>query len=134
MWSKERLRFRQGWPRVDYDTIGTMKMSDAVVVLSALAQESRLGIVKYLIERGPEGAPAGQIGEALDLHAATLSFHLGTLRQAGVLVSRRESRSIIYSVDFERLGSLMGYLMQNCCSTRAKARPAARPRVAALAG
>jgi DNA-binding transcriptional ArsR family regulator len=93
-----------------------MKMSDAVEALGALAQENRLGIVRYLIERGPRGAAAGQVREALGLHAATLSFHLTTLRQAGLVVSRRASRSIIYSVDYDRVSALVNYLLQNCCA------------------
>ena len=104
-----------------------MEMSDAVAVLDALAQETRLGIVRYLIRRGPAGVSAGQVAEELGLHAATLSFHLGALRKAGLLVARRESRSIIYSADFERVARLIEYLTENCCSQAApaKARPAA---------
>ncbi|HYC38711.1 MAG TPA: metalloregulator ArsR/SmtB family transcription factor [Usitatibacter sp.] len=92
-----------------------MKMSDAVAVLGALSQESRLEIFRYLIRAGSEGAPAGRIGEHLDMHSATLSFHLNALKQAGLVSARRESRSIIYTASFARMKSLMGYLTQNCC-------------------
>ena len=92
-----------------------MKMSDAVMVLNALAQESRLGILRYLIRCGQSGAAAGQIGERLEVHAATLSFHLSALRQAGLVVARRESRSIIYTANFARMTDLMGFLTENCC-------------------
>jgi ArsR family transcriptional regulator, arsenate/arsenite/antimonite-responsive transcriptional repressor len=92
-----------------------MEMSDAVAVLDALAQETRLSIYRYLIRRGPGGAAAGDVGAELQLHAATLSFHLGALRKAGLVLSRRESRSIIYSADFERMTQLIGYLTDNCC-------------------
>lgn len=92
-----------------------MKMSDAVMVLNALAQESRLAILRYLIRSGTAGAAAGQIGERLEVHAATLSFHLNALRQAGLVVARRESRSIIYTANFERMSALIGYLTENCC-------------------
>ena len=102
-----------------YDIIKTMKMSEALAVLDALAQESRLSIVRYLIRHGPSGAAAGQIGEDLNVHAATLSFHLGELRQAGLVVARRESRSIIYTADFRRMNQLIGYLMENCCTAGA---------------
>lgn len=98
-----------------------MEMSDAVQVLDALAQESRLGIYRFLIGRGPPGAAAGEVAEELQLHAATLSFHLSALRKAGLVLSRRESRSIIYSADFKRMTQLIGYLTENCCSA-----PAAR--------
>jgi DNA-binding transcriptional ArsR family regulator len=92
-----------------------MKMSEAVMVLNALAQESRLAILRYLIRSGQGGAAAGHIGERLEVHSATLSFHLNALRQAGLVVARRESRSIIYTANFPRMSDLVGYLTENCC-------------------
>lgn len=92
-----------------------MKMTDAVAVLDALAQESRLEIFRFLIRVGPEGVPAGRIGEELEVHSATLSFHLHALRRAGLLTSRRESRSIIYAANYSRMSELLAYLMHNCC-------------------
>ncbi len=97
------------------DIIMTMKMMDAVGVLGALAQESRLEIFRYLIRVGPCGASAGRVGDQLALHSATLSFHLNALRHAGLVTSRRESRSIIYTANFARMSDLLAYLMENCC-------------------
>ncbi len=62
-----------------------MEKSDAVVALAALAQDSRLDIFRLLVQAGPEGLAAGLIGERLALPAATLSFHLTQLRQAGLV-------------------------------------------------
>lgn len=107
-----------------YDNIKTMKTSDAVSVLDALAQASRLEIFRFLIRRGAAGASAGSIGEALELHAATLSFHLGALKRARLVVARRESRSIVYTANFGRMGDLMAYLTRNCC--QGEPQPAAR--------
>src|SRR5687767_12510989 len=96
-----------------------MKMTDAVAVLNALAQETRLEIYRFLIRAGRTGAPAGRIGEHLELHAATLSFHLNALKLAGLVSARRESRSIIYTASFVRMRDLLGYLTQNCCQDEA---------------
>jgi DNA-binding transcriptional ArsR family regulator len=104
-----------------------MKMSDAIAVLDALAQESRLQIFRYLIQVGPPGASAGTIGDHLRVHAATLSFHLSALRHAGLVLSRRESRSIIYTANFARMNDLLSYLMQNCC--QGDSRPASAGRL-----
>ena len=93
-----------------------MKMSDAVTVLDALAQESRLEIFRFLVQAGPQGAPAGRIGDQLTVHSATLSFHLNALRQAGLVTSRRESRSIIYTASYARMSELLAYLLANCCA------------------
>jgi ArsR family transcriptional regulator len=97
-----------------------MKKSDAIAALASLAQESRLGIFRLLVQRGPDGLAAGDIGDRLGLPSPTLSFHLHHLRHAGLLKARRESRSIIYSADFKSMASLMAYLTENCCAGRAE--------------
>lgn len=92
-----------------------MNEKQAVKALSALAQETRLRIFRHLVERGPDGTPAGEIGEALGVAPATLSFHLKELEGGGLLTSRRDSRKIIYSANFDGMGSLLEYLMEDCC-------------------
>ena len=92
-----------------------MDKQQAIAVLSALAQDTRLDIFRYLIVAGSQGVAAGQIGEHLNVPWATLSFHLKTLQQAGLLARKRESRSIIYSANFTTMEALMAYLMENCC-------------------
>jgi DNA-binding transcriptional ArsR family regulator len=92
-----------------------MEKTDAVAALAALAQESRLDIFRLLIQAGPEGLPAGQIGERLVLPAATLSFHLTQLRQAGLIAFRRDGRSLIYTAAYPAMNALMAYLTENCC-------------------
>ena len=92
-----------------------MEHKDAVGALAALAQDTRLDIFRLLVEVGPEGLPAGQIGKRLGLPLATLSFHLSTLRQAGLVEFRRESRSLIYRSNFAAMNDLLAYLTENCC-------------------
>src|SRR5271170_2695697 len=53
----------------------TMKKSAVIGALGALAQETRLDIFRLLVEKGPEGMPAGAIGERLGQPSPTLSFH-----------------------------------------------------------
>jgi len=84
--------------------------------LGALAQETRLKAFRLLVEAGPQGLPAGKIGEALDLPPATLSFHLAQLVRAGLARSRHEGRFVIYSADFQSMNQLVGFLTENCCS------------------
>ena len=98
-----------------------METKHAIAALGALAQETRLSIYRLLVERGPEGLAAGGIAEKLDLPPSSLSFHLAQLTHAGLILQRRESRSLIYSVDFAAMGSLMGYLTENCCGGNAAA-------------
>ena len=62
-----------------------METGQAVTALEALAQESRLGIFRLLVEAGPGGLPAGHIAERMKLPAPTLSFHLSQLKHAGLI-------------------------------------------------
>jgi DNA-binding transcriptional ArsR family regulator len=95
-----------------------MKISTAVAALGALAQETRLEIFRRLVQEGPDGLAAGEIAERLGLPAPTLSFHLNQLRFAGLVTSRRASRSIIYSANFKAMTGLLAYLTENCCGGR----------------
>jgi DNA-binding transcriptional ArsR family regulator len=95
--------------------LGTARTRTVVAALAALAQETRLGIFRLLVQAGPDGMAAGEIARRLDLAPATLSFHLAQLSHAGLLESRRESRSIIYAPNFAEINGLIGYLVDNCC-------------------
>jgi len=92
-----------------------METKAAAKALAALAQETRLSIFRLLVQAGPEGVAAGQIGESLEVPNATLSFHLKELSHAGLVSARQEGRFIYYSTDFERMAALMTFLTQNCC-------------------
>jgi DNA-binding transcriptional ArsR family regulator len=93
-----------------------METKHAVEALGALAHEYRLEIFRLLVEQGPDGLSAGTIGEAVGLAPSSLTFHLQNLHRAGLLVQRRESRSLLYSVDFGAMNGLVGYLTENCCA------------------
>ncbi len=92
-----------------------MDTSRALAGLSALAQESRLKVFRLLVQRGPEGMAAGDIARNLKLPHNTLSSHLGILSRASLVKSRKESRSIIYSVDLEGTRDLLIFLVKDCC-------------------
>ena len=77
-----------------------MKTSQAVPLLAALAQETRLSIFRALVQAGPDGLSAGRIAEAVGAPASTLSFHLKELAAAGLVRPRQEGRFIFYSTDF----------------------------------
>jgi len=95
-----------------------MEKAAVLGALGALAQETRLDIFRLLVQRGPEGMPAGEIGARLRQPSTTMSFHLNQLRFAGLVSSRRQSRSIIYCANFRAMTDLLGYLMENCCGGR----------------
>ena len=92
-----------------------MEIKNAVNTLGALAQETRLAVFRLLVRCGPEGLAAGEIARMLGVPHNTLSVHLNILSRAGLLVSRRQSRSVIYSVDFTGVRDLLMFLTQDCC-------------------
>jgi DNA-binding transcriptional ArsR family regulator len=91
----------------------TMKITAATRALTALAQETRLGIVRLLVKVGPSGLVAGQIALRLKLAPATSSFHLSQLTQAGLIKPSREGRSIRYSPVLSTIGELLAFLEEN---------------------
>jgi DNA-binding transcriptional ArsR family regulator len=93
-----------------------MKTAEVVTALAALAHEYRLGIYRLLVERGPEGWPAGTIGERIGLQPSSLTFHLQALQRAGLITQTRASRQLIYSADFPVMNELVGFLTDKCCS------------------
>ena len=110
-----------------------MEKTDAVAALAALAQDNRLDVFRLLVQAGPEGMPAGQVAEALDLAPNTLTFHFDRLRVAGLVTVRREGRSMIYAARFETMKGLIGFLTENCCQG-AVAKPAPASCKAARSG
>ncbi len=92
-----------------------MDERQALDAFAALSQETRLRILRLLVRAGPAGAAAGVLGEAVGASSSNASFHLGHLERAGLIRSRREARSIIYSADLEGLSGLLRFLLEDCC-------------------
>lgn len=75
-------------------------------------------VFRLLIQAGREGVPAGEIARSLDITPNTLSAQLTILTNAGLVTSRRAGRSIIYIADYDGMGELLAYLMEDCCQGR----------------
>ena len=95
-----------------------MEITDASQVFAALSQETRLGVLRLLIEAGPNGLPAGEIAERLGLPGSTTSFHLSALERAGLTQSTRQSRQIVHAVRIVALRELIAFLSETCCGGR----------------
>ena len=106
-----------------------MDEAQALDAFGALSQPTRLKIVRLLVRAGPQGMAAGAVGAALGASSSKLSFHLSHLERAGLIQSRREARSIIYSAAYPALSGLVAFLMRDCCQGRPEV---CAPAVAAL--
>lgn len=92
-----------------------MDIENALIAFDALSQETRLKAFRLLVESGPSGAPAGTLSEKMGVPHNTLSFHLSHMSNAGLVLSRREGRSIIYSANFEMMSDLIRFMVEDCC-------------------
>ena len=93
-----------------------MEVKEALSAFDALSQETRLRVFRLLVEYGQTGAPAGALSESLQVPHNTLSFHLSHMSHAGLVLSRREGRSIIYRANLEFFSGLIRYMVEDCCS------------------
>ena len=93
-----------------------MDPTPAVAALSALAHEGRLSIFRLLVQAGQGGIAAGDIARATAALPNTLSSNLNILSAAGLVTSRRDGRSIIYSAAYGQMRDLLAFLMEDCCA------------------
>ncbi|MDK1373462.1 MULTISPECIES: metalloregulator ArsR/SmtB family transcription factor [unclassified Sinorhizobium] len=96
-----------------------MDEQQTIAALAALAQPTRLRVFRLLVEREPDGIAAGELARLVDVPQNTMSAHLSTLAQAGLVRGERQSRSIIYRVDLDRFRAVVLYLLQDCCGGHA---------------
>lgn len=97
-----------------------METNDALAAFAALSQPARLEAFRLLIQAGPAGLAAGEIGGSLDVRPNTLSANLSVLLNAGLVRNERQGRSIRYFADIEGLRGLLGFLLQDCCGGRSE--------------
>jgi DNA-binding transcriptional ArsR family regulator len=92
-----------------------MDIEQATIAFGALSQETRLRVLRLLVKHGQAGAPAGSLSEALGIPHNTLSFHLSHMSNAGLVLSRRQGRSIIYQAHFALITDLVRFIVEDCC-------------------
>ena len=95
-----------------------MDKNKAAASFAALGLPSRIQIVRLLVKAGAEGMLAGEIGERLKVRQNTMSANLAVLWRAGLIRKERQGRSIRYFADFDGIGELLSFLMEDCCGGR----------------
>jgi len=94
----------------------TGPVEQAAEQLKALGHPVRLSILRRVVQGPVAGTPAGELQSRLDIPASTLSHHLATLADAGLVQVAREGTTLRYRADFGNLRALTDYLWQDCCS------------------
>lgn len=93
-----------------------MEKSNVIESFSALAQETRLAVFRLLVRQEPDGLAAGELARQLSVPHATMSAHLSVLSRAGLVVSRRQGRSIIYRANLNHMQEAIRFLVRDCCA------------------
>jgi ArsR family transcriptional regulator, arsenate/arsenite/antimonite-responsive transcriptional repressor len=97
-----------------------MDLPTATEALAALAQPTRLKTFQRLIKAYPVELSAGEIARFADVPHNTMSTHLAALTRAGLIVVRREGRTMNYRANLEGFRALIKFLMRDCCGGRAE--------------
>lgn len=82
---------------------------DVIAILKALSEPLRLEVVELLRE---QEMCVCDLCDCLDVTQSKLSFHLKTLREAGIVRSRQEGRWIYYRLNLSKLIELEDYLAE----------------------
>ncbi|WP_299508516.1 helix-turn-helix transcriptional regulator [uncultured Roseobacter sp.] len=99
-----------------------MIAEEAAVLFGVLSNADRLSVIRALVEVGPDGMSAGDIARQIGASPSRASFHLNALSEAGFLTKERQSRSQNYRIDFNKIGQLVTFLMDDCCKGNAELR------------
>ena len=86
--------------------------------LATLGHPQRLAIFRLLMRRYPDSVPAGEIADALDIKASTLSAYLSALMEARLVQQDRAGTSLLYSIDMAEVRLTFDYLLFDCCRGR----------------
>ena len=93
-----------------------MSEDDALQValrLKALADPVRVRLMSLLL--AADEVCTCDLAPAVGLTEATVSFHLGKLRAAGLIVGERRGMNVYYRAERPALGALCRVIDPNCC-------------------
>jgi len=92
-----------------------MQIEIAAKRLAELGHATRLEIFRHLVKGGKNGVPVGEIQSALGVPGSTLSHHITRLVNVGLVVQRREGRTLYCVPQYTELDALLGFLQDECC-------------------
>ena len=92
-----------------------MKEEQAIECFAAMAQKTRIAVLRLLVRNSPEGLRVTEIAKRIDVVTSTLSGHLNVLKRSGLVSSKRNQREIIYSVDLGTINDMMLFVLEECC-------------------
>lgn len=88
----------------------------ALAGLTALGQQTRLAIFRFLVSHEPCGQTVGEVALAMQCPQNTTSGHLAILARAQLVTNARQGRSVVYRADMAGMRWLLEYLLADCCN------------------
>lgn len=103
------------------DLIAVQEADALASIFKALADPTRVRLLRYLAESAAGTACACHLPDALGISQPTLSFHMGKLHDAGLVAREKRGRWVHWTVRPESLAAVRGFLDlpvrdQNCCN------------------
>lgn len=89
-----------------------------MTVMSALSQPIRLEVFRHLVAALPEGMASGDLAIATGSSPNTMSAHLAVLARAGIVVSKKVGRTVVYRAVREPVEKLSAFLATACAPSR----------------
>src|SRR4029079_2663153 len=95
-------------------------MKDALAIerLGALAQQTRLKALRYLLGAYPDVMSAGQLAVRCKAPHNTMSTHLAQLVRSGLVDVERAGRTMNYRADIAAYRRVLTFLADDCCGGR----------------
>lgn len=94
----------------------------AMKVMSALSQATRLEVFRLLVDVLPDGKASGDLAIATGTSPNTMSAHLAILSRAGLVNSDKVGRTVVYRAETSTVEEVSDFLAAACGRGR-KARP-----------
>jgi DNA-binding transcriptional ArsR family regulator len=93
----------------------TGKLERHAEQLGALGHPARLGILRHVVQGGPEGTTTSELQTKLDIPWTTLNHHLDRLVASGLVATRREGKFAYHTANYAALKTLTDFLWEDCC-------------------
>lgn len=87
-----------------------MHETEALPILSAIAQTTRLQVIVMLARADGSGMASGEIADAVGIPRHLMSAHLAVLSRAKVVVARKTGRAVVYSINRSRISQVGRYI------------------------
>ena len=81
----------------------------------SLGSPIRLKLYRALVRAGADGLPVGALQAKVGIAASTLSHHIRTLKEAGLVAQERQATTLICRANYPAMNALLGYLVDECC-------------------